>query len=101
MPAPIPSWRRLFDRIENSVGRPLEQAISDPRVNELLMMGLDLSKSVQHNWRAGTANLLHLRNRPSYSDIRRVERRPLAAASAHAFLGFQNLMRPFSVLTWR
>ena len=76
MPAPTPpTWRRLFDRLENAIGRPLEQAIGDPRINEALMQGLELSRNASRNWRAATANLLHLRNLPSYSDIRRMERR--------------------------
>ncbi|MGQ0699405.1 MAG: hypothetical protein ACT4PZ_14315 [Panacagrimonas sp.] len=75
MPAPTPPWRRLFDRIENAIGRPLEQKIADPRVNEALLMGLELSRGLSRRWRAGTSNLRHLGNQPSYSDVRRLERR--------------------------
>ncbi|MGH8516194.1 MAG: hypothetical protein ACREUE_01920 [Panacagrimonas sp.] len=75
MPAPTPPWRRLADRLENAIGRPLEQKIADPRVNEALLLGLELSKGLSRRWRAGTSNLLHLRNRPSYSDVRKLERR--------------------------
>lgn len=75
MPAPIPRWRRLFDRIENAIGRPLERTIADPRVNEALLLALDMSRAVSRKWRAGTSNLLHARNLPSYSDVRRLERR--------------------------
>lgn len=71
----VPPWRRLFDRVEAAIGRPLEDALDDPRVNEMLVRGLEKSRHGGRRWRGAAAAVLHLYNLPSHSDIRRLERR--------------------------
>jgi hypothetical protein len=49
MAAQVPLWRSAFDTIEAAVGRPLEQAVGDPRFMRALIVGLEISNAVDRH----------------------------------------------------
>jgi hypothetical protein len=73
-----PPLRRAFDKIERSVGRPLEDAVASQRYVDFVVKGLKAQRAVTRTARRAVdrqiARALHLINVPAYSDLRRLSR---------------------------
>jgi len=73
MAAELPLWRRAFDTIEAGVGRPLEQAVGDPRFMRALIVD-SRSRTRSTAWRERLVPGLTSRHIPP-PDVRRISRR--------------------------
>jgi hypothetical protein len=73
--AEVPSWRRVFDAVERTIGEPLERIAADRRFSEALLVGLEISNALAGMGRRASSQAFHMVNLPTHSDIRRLERR--------------------------
>jgi hypothetical protein len=73
-----PAWRRAFDKLERTVGEPLEDAVASQRYIDLVVKGtkaqLAFNRIVKRAVDDQIARALHLFNVPAYSDMRRLSR---------------------------
>jgi len=73
-----PAWRRAFDKLERTVGEPLEDAVASQRYVDLVVKGtkaqLAFNRIVKRAVDHQIARALHLFNVPAYSDMRRLSR---------------------------
>ena len=73
-----PAWRRAFDKLERTVGEPLEDAVASQRYVDLVVKGtkaqLAFNRIVKRAVDDQIARALHLFNVPAYSDMRRLSR---------------------------
>jgi hypothetical protein len=73
-----PAWRRAFDKLERTVGEPLEDAVASQRYIDLVVKGtkaqLAFNRIVKRAVDHQIARALHLFNVPAYSDMRRLSR---------------------------
>ena len=73
-----PPLRRAFDKIERSVGGPLEDAVASQRYVDLVVKGMKAQIAVTRTVRRAVdhqiARALHVINVPAYSDLRRLSR---------------------------
>jgi hypothetical protein len=73
-----PAWRRAFDRVERTVGRPLEDAVASRRYIDVIVISMKLQLAVNHELRKTIDRqmgaVLHLINLPTRSDVRRLSR---------------------------
>jgi hypothetical protein len=73
-----PTWRRVFDRVERTVGKPLEEAVASSRYVDVMLttmkvqraVGGAVGRAVDHR----IGGLLHAINIPTRSDVRRLSR---------------------------
>jgi len=73
-----PTWRRAFDRVERTVGGPLEDAVASRRYVDVVVVGLKvqlaLNRKVRRTIDRGFGAVLHLANVPTRADVRRVSK---------------------------
>jgi hypothetical protein len=73
-----PAWRRAFDKLERTVGEPLEDAVASQRYVDLVVKAtkaqLAFNRIVKRAVDDQIARALHLFNVPAYSDMRRLSR---------------------------
>lgn len=73
-----PAWRRAFDKLERTVGEPLEDAVASQRYVDLVVKGMKAQLAVNRTVKRAVdhqiARALHLINVPAYSDLRRLSR---------------------------
>jgi hypothetical protein len=75
MSTEAPAWRRLFDRVERTIGEPLERVTADARFAELLLLVLETWNAFARMGRSMSTEVFHLVNLPTHDDLRRLERR--------------------------
>jgi hypothetical protein len=73
-----PLWRQAFDRIERTVGRPLEDAVASRHMSQLLTLGFRVEGALQGVFERRTRAILHFWNMPAGSDVARLNRQVAA-----------------------
>ena len=80
-----PGWRGVFDRVERAVGAPLEQAVASSHFGTAMTLWIStsrvLDRAVRRRIDHHLANVLHLLNMPSRTDVQRLSRQ-MAAMNA-------------------
>jgi hypothetical protein len=79
--APVPAWRRVFNRAERTVGAPLERIVNTSRFAELLVVAFRAQGVAARAAERPTQAVLHLWNIPSRSDIKGINRQLAVLAS--------------------
>jgi hypothetical protein len=73
-----PTWRRVFDRVERTVGKPLEDAVGSSRYVDVMLTGMKVQRAI--GGAVGRAverrigGLLHAINLPTRTDVRSLSR---------------------------
>ncbi len=76
-----PLWRRAFDKVERTVGEPLEEAVASRHMAQLFTVGLRLEGALQGIFERQTRTVLHFWNLPTRSDVARLNRQVAALAA--------------------
>lgn len=70
-------WRG-FDRVERTVGKPLEDAVASQRYADLMVKGMKVQRAVGglagRLLKGGVGKVLHVVNIPTSSDVQRLSR---------------------------
>jgi hypothetical protein len=69
-----PVWRRVFDRAERAVGRPLEDVVASRRFSDVLALGLRAEGALRGLFERQTRTVLHFWNMPARTDVARLNR---------------------------
>jgi len=69
-----PPWRRVFDRAERTVGKPLEDLVASRRYMDVSLMTRKVRGAVGGLVTRPTAAILHVANIPDRADVRRLSR---------------------------
>lgn len=73
-----PSVRTVFDKVERTVGAPLEDAVASPRYGKAVSFWVNGPKAVQRSVRGAVddklAGVLHALNIPTRGDVQRLSR---------------------------
>jgi len=73
-----PTWRRVFDRVERMVGRPLEDAVASSRYVDVMLTTMKVQRAVggvvARAVERRIGGLLHAINVPTRTDVRRLSR---------------------------
>jgi hypothetical protein len=72
VPRSRPLWRKGFDTIERSVGRPLESVARSEVFFDLLAVSTRARRRAVNRLQLVSSNALHLVNLPTSSDVRQL-----------------------------
>jgi polyhydroxyalkanoate synthesis regulator phasin len=67
-----PRWKRVFDTVERSIGRPLEELVQQERFADAIMLANRLNAAGRRTFERNTRRALHLMNLPAGSDVKRL-----------------------------
>jgi hypothetical protein len=74
----VPSWRTVFDKVERSIGAPLEDAVASPRYGAAVAFWVNgpraLGRGVRGAVDARLGSVLHALNLPTRGDVARLNR---------------------------
>jgi hypothetical protein len=76
-----PTWRRVFDRAERTIGRPLESLVANPRFVDVALFRQQARRAVGGALQRPAEMVLHLLNLPARGDIRRLSHQVAALAN--------------------
>jgi hypothetical protein len=69
-----PFLRRVFDRAERAIGKPLEDAVESPKLTDAYLARKSIERTLRSALDRPTGAFLHFINIPARSDVRRVNR---------------------------
>lgn len=91
-----PTWRRVFDSAERTIGKPLEGLVASPRFVDVALFRRRARSAVGGALQRPAEMVLHLLNLPARGDIHRLSHQVAALANEvrEVAAGVEELRKP-------